>query len=139
MTDGAKRVRKHREKMKAAGLKPVTIWVPDVNAPGYREQLARDIAIINAERRQHARHGTDAFSRRLERLEMKQGDIIAVSLPGDYGKPRPAVVVQSDDFAHLHSVTVLPLTSNVLSLEQMSRGDQADRAKWSSRAFSGDG
>jgi mRNA interferase MazF len=49
---------------------------------------------------------------------MKQGDIIAVSLPGNYGKPRPAVVVQSDDFAHLHSVTVLPLTSNVLSLER---------------------
>jgi AmiR/NasT family two-component response regulator len=49
MTDGAKRVRKHREKMKAAGLKPVTIWVPDVNAPGYTEQLARDIAIINAD------------------------------------------------------------------------------------------
>jgi len=34
MTDVAKRVRKHREKMKASGLKPVTIWVPDVNAPG---------------------------------------------------------------------------------------------------------
>jgi hypothetical protein len=49
MTDGAKRVRKHREKMKAAGLKPVTIWVPDVNAPGYREKLARDIAKINAD------------------------------------------------------------------------------------------
>lgn len=47
MSDGAKRVRKHREKMKAAGLKPVTIWVPDVNAPGYREALARDIARIN--------------------------------------------------------------------------------------------
>ena len=49
MTDGAKRVRKHREKMKAAGLKPVTIWVPDVNTPGYREALARDIARINAD------------------------------------------------------------------------------------------
>jgi mRNA interferase MazF len=49
---------------------------------------------------------------------MKQGDIIAVALPGNYGKPRPAVVVQSSDFAHLHSVTVLPLTSNVLSLER---------------------
>jgi hypothetical protein len=46
MTDGAKRVRKHREKMKAAGLKPVTIWVPDVNAPGYREEIARAIEII---------------------------------------------------------------------------------------------
>jgi hypothetical protein len=41
MSDGAKRVRKHREKMKAAGLKPVTIWVPDVNAPGYREEIRR--------------------------------------------------------------------------------------------------
>ena len=49
MTDGARRVRKHRDKMKAAGLKPVTIWVPDVNAPGYREALARDIARINAD------------------------------------------------------------------------------------------
>ena len=41
LTDGAKRVRKHREKMKAAGLKPVTIWVPDANAPGYREEIRR--------------------------------------------------------------------------------------------------
>jgi hypothetical protein len=49
MSDGAERVRKHREKMKAAGLKPVTIWVSDVNAPGYREALARDIAKINAD------------------------------------------------------------------------------------------
>jgi hypothetical protein len=46
MTDGAKRVRKHREKMKAAGLKPVTIWVPDVNAPGFKEEIARAIEII---------------------------------------------------------------------------------------------
>ncbi|QUS41385.1 DUF3018 family protein [Tardiphaga alba] len=48
MATGAERVRKHREKMKAAGLKSVTIWVPDVNSPEYREALARDIAAINA-------------------------------------------------------------------------------------------
>jgi mRNA interferase MazF len=48
---------------------------------------------------------------------MKRGDLISVSLAGDYGKPRPAVVIQSDDFEHLQSVTVLPLTSNVLSME----------------------
>jgi len=48
MTDGARRVRKHRDKMKAAGLKPVTIWVPDVNAPGFKEQVAREIAAIKA-------------------------------------------------------------------------------------------
>ena len=48
MSDGAKRVRKHREKMKAAGLKPVTIWVPDVNTPEFKAQVAREIAVINA-------------------------------------------------------------------------------------------
>ena len=47
MADGAKRVQKHRDKMKAAGLKPVTMWVQDVNVPGFAEQLARDIEIIN--------------------------------------------------------------------------------------------
>ena len=47
MADSAKRVQKHRDKLRAAGLKPVTIWVPDVNAPGYREELAREIEIIN--------------------------------------------------------------------------------------------
>ena len=44
-----KRVQKYRDKMKAAGLKRVTIWVPDVNAPGFAEQLAREIEIINAD------------------------------------------------------------------------------------------
>jgi len=45
---------------------------------------------------------------------MKRGDIISVSLPRNYGKPRPALVVQSDIFRHLDSVTVLPLTSETL-------------------------
>jgi hypothetical protein len=48
MASGAERVRKHREKMKAAGLKPVTIWVPDVNTPEFKAQIAREIAAINA-------------------------------------------------------------------------------------------
>ena len=48
MTDGAKRVRKHREKMKAAGLKPVTLWVPDVNTPEFKARVAREIKLINA-------------------------------------------------------------------------------------------
>jgi hypothetical protein len=49
VADSAKRVQKHRDKMKAAGLKPVTIWVPDVNAPGFKERIAREIEIINAD------------------------------------------------------------------------------------------
>jgi hypothetical protein len=49
MSDSAKRVRKHREKMKALGLKPVTIWVPDVNSPEFKADIRRQCELINAD------------------------------------------------------------------------------------------
>ena len=45
---------------------------------------------------------------------MKRGDIVTVALPGDYGKPRPALVIQSDVFQSDESLTVLPITTHVL-------------------------
>jgi mRNA interferase MazF len=42
---------------------------------------------------------------------MIRGDLITVSLARDYGKPRPAIIVQSNRFRNLESVTVVPLTS----------------------------
>ena len=42
---------------------------------------------------------------------MKRGDLVRVALPGDYGKPRPAVIIQSDLFEQHPSYTVLPVTS----------------------------
>lgn len=44
---------------------------------------------------------------------MKRGDLITIAISGDYGKPRPALVVQDDAFAELPSVTVLQLTSDI--------------------------
>lgn len=44
---------------------------------------------------------------------MKRGDLVTVSLQGDYGKPRPAVVLQANLFADHPSVTVLPVTSEL--------------------------
>ena len=45
---------------------------------------------------------------------MKRGDLVTVVLPGAYGKPRPAVIVQSDRYEAMESVTFLPMTSEVL-------------------------
>ena len=42
---------------------------------------------------------------------MRRGDLVTVALPGDFGEPRPAVVVQSDLFSSHATVTVLPVTS----------------------------
>jgi len=49
-------------------------------------------------------------------MEVNRGDLIKIALPGDYGKPRPALVVQSDAFSRLDSVTVLRVTSEVRHL-----------------------
>jgi mRNA interferase MazF len=44
---------------------------------------------------------------------MKRGDLVTIALQGDYGKPRPALVIQSDFFDAHPSVTVLPITSEL--------------------------
>lgn len=44
---------------------------------------------------------------------MKRGDLVTVSAQGDYGKPRPAVVIQSDALNAADSVLVVLLTSAV--------------------------
>ncbi|MEZ1817420.1 type II toxin-antitoxin system PemK/MazF family toxin, partial [Pseudomonas aeruginosa] len=45
---------------------------------------------------------------------MKRGDLVTVALQGDYGKPRPALVIQSDQFPGTASVVVLPVTSTLM-------------------------
>ncbi len=45
---------------------------------------------------------------------MRRGDVIVVAAPGDFGKPRPAVIVQSDLFNPTHaSIAVCLLTSDI--------------------------
>jgi len=44
---------------------------------------------------------------------VKRGDVVTIALQGDYGKPRPALVIQSDLFDAHPSVTVLPVTSEL--------------------------
>ena len=43
-------------------------------------------------------------------MEFRKGDLVTVVSSGDYGKPRPALVVQADAYAGHPSLTVLPLT-----------------------------
>lgn len=43
----------------------------------------------------------------------QRGDLVAVSLQGDYGKPRPALIVQTDLMAELDSVVLCPVTSEL--------------------------
>jgi mRNA interferase MazF len=46
-------------------------------------------------------------------MGMNRGDLVTVSTKGDYGKPRPALVIQSDLFEEHPSVIVLLVTSEL--------------------------
>lgn len=45
---------------------------------------------------------------------MRRGDIVVVSVSGDYGKPRPAVIIQANLFNDTHaSIIVCLLTTDI--------------------------
>jgi mRNA interferase MazF len=46
----------------------------------------------------------------------KRGDLITIAMQGDFGKPRPALVIQADLFAAHTTVTVLLLSSTVVNI-----------------------
>jgi mRNA interferase MazF len=46
---------------------------------------------------------------------MRRGDVVTVTVAGDYGKPRPAVVVQTDAFPASHASVVICQMTSVLA------------------------
>ena len=44
----AERVKRRRDKMRAAGLRPIQIWVPDTRAPGFAAECRRQCELIAA-------------------------------------------------------------------------------------------
>lgn len=44
---------------------------------------------------------------------MRRGDLVTVALQGDLGKPRPALIIQSDLFDAHPSITILPVTGEL--------------------------
>jgi hypothetical protein len=42
------KVRRHRERLRAQGLRPIQIWVPDVRAPSFRSEAHRQSSAVAA-------------------------------------------------------------------------------------------
>ena len=42
------KVQEHRDRLRAQGLRPIQIWVPDVRAAAFREQAHRQSAAVAA-------------------------------------------------------------------------------------------
>jgi hypothetical protein len=58
MSSTRERVKAHRRRLREQGLRPVQIWVPDVNAPKFAEEARRQSA---AAARSDTEHDDQAF------------------------------------------------------------------------------
>lgn len=50
MGNVSERVRRHRESLRAAGLRPIQIWVPDSRSPGFAEQCRQQSLAVRGDR-----------------------------------------------------------------------------------------
>lgn len=57
------RVQRHRHHLRAQGMRPVQIWVPDTRAPGFQEEARRQCLAANEADR---RDGTMDFLESIE-------------------------------------------------------------------------
>lgn len=46
---------------------------------------------------------------------MRRGDFVIIAMQGDFGKPRPALMIQADQFNEHATVTMLPVTSTLVA------------------------
>jgi mRNA interferase MazF len=46
---------------------------------------------------------------------MMRGDLVTIAVQGDFGKPRPALVIQAHHFSEHSSVSVLPITGTLVA------------------------
>jgi hypothetical protein len=54
-TPTAERVKKHRDALRAAGLRPVQIWVPDTRLPGFAAECRRQSHLVASSAAESAR------------------------------------------------------------------------------------
>ena len=57
----AERVKTRRAKLRAMGLRPIQIWVPDTRAPGFAEECARQMRNIIAAQTDESRVEDNAW------------------------------------------------------------------------------
>jgi mRNA interferase MazF len=99
----AERVRRHRERLRLAGLRPVQRWLTDVRRPGFAAECrAQSMALKKCGKR------------RCRRIELSRGDLVMVAVSGRTRGPRKMLVVQARLFEALPTVTVLPVVEALM-------------------------
>ena len=111
MAGAAERMKLMRQRRRVRGLRELRIVVADPRSRAVRRRVAKQVASLDPARERDALQWIETVS---EFDADASGDLVTVAAAGDYGKPRPAVIVQTDAFPESHaSVVVCQLTSEL--------------------------
>ena len=113
----AERMRMMREQRLRRGLRELRLVVPNSRLQSVRRRMAGEVARLVRSYEDDALSWIEAVSEfeLAAKQPMKRGDVVVVAATGDYGKPRPAVIVQTDAFPETHiSAVVCQMTSEIV-------------------------
>ena len=140
-TTTAERVSKHREKLKAAGLRPIQIWVPDTRRKGFADNCRRQSRMLKDDP-QEAEVLAGRWTLRIMTAGVKRirrGDLVTVALPGNDGKPGPALVIQSGLIPRASISDDSASYQRTKTHAHISNCNSTNSREWSSETVAGNG
>ena len=112
MTAAAERMKMMRQRRRTRGLRELRLVVADARSRSVRRRVAKQVANLDGDRE---RDTLEWIDRSPSLMQMQRGDVVIVAAAGDYGKSRPAVIVQTDAFPESHgSVVLCQVTSDLV-------------------------
>jgi Protein of unknown function (DUF3018) len=70
-----KKVREHRQRLRAQGSRPIQIWVPDVNSPEFKAEAHRQsLAVANSEQEREDQAFIDSIADWGDAMEWSDDD-----------------------------------------------------------------
>ena len=100
----AERMRIMRARRRLRGLRELRLVVPDVRSEAVRSRIAAQVAQLNPGSEARHSSGSKTYP---NSMAISRGDLVIVAALRDYGKPRPAVIVQSNAIPESHASVVI--------------------------------
>ena len=104
MAEPAERMKMMRARRRRQGLRELHLVIPDARSEAVRNRIAAQVAQLNLDSERDALLWSKPCP---NSMPMSRGELVLVAAPGDYGKPRPAVIVQSDAIPESHASVVI--------------------------------
>src|SRR5262249_5538952 len=97
-----RRVRRHREALREAGMRPVQLWVPDARKDGFAAECRRQCAVANQLR-------STCRPKRRRGIKLQRGDLVAWSYRRSTAPPEHGMVIQHEAFLNHAYVAIVPV------------------------------